>query len=125
MSSVRAEHPNIALCKQLRPDITIVEVYGAIDACNADRLSDGIGEAAGHGRPLVVDLGGVHFFGGDGFHALAEIGEKCWRTNMRWVLVPSDAVDRLLRIADRDCGLPTAETVTEAVRRLTMSGVIA
>ena len=64
---VAADHSGMSLRAHFQPDITIVEVHGAIDACNADRLTDSIDGLASPGRPVIVDLGGVDFFGGDGF----------------------------------------------------------
>ncbi|WP_424081815.1 STAS domain-containing protein [Mycobacterium sp.] len=63
-----------------RPDITIVEVRGAVDACNADRLSDYIDDLTSSEWPLIVDHCGVDFFGGDGFRALPRMIQKCQRT---------------------------------------------
>lgn len=125
MSRVEAGRSGMLLCTHFWPAATIVEVRGTVDACNADRLGDCVRDLAGRGQPLVVDLSGVHFFGGDGFRALVGIAERCWRINMRWALVISEAVDRLLRIADPDHGLPVAATVEEAVQDLTVSRVIA
>lgn len=121
MSSVSG----MLLCTHFRPEATIVEVRGAVDACNADRLSDRVRDLAGRGQPLVIDLSGVHFFGGDGYRALVGIAEKCWRIEMRWALVISEAVARLLGIAGPDYRLPVTATVEEAVRSLTVSTVIA
>ena len=116
---VATDHCGMSLSAHFRPDSTIVEVHGAIDACNAERLSDDVAALAGRGRPLVLDLYCVDFSGGDGFRGLVRIAERCKGKGVRWALVPSDAVERLLRITDNNYRLPTAASLVEAIQRLT------
>ena len=74
-SRVATAHSEMSLRTHFQPDITIVEVDGVVDACNAERLSDYVADLASPGRPLILDLYGVDFFGGDGFRALVRIAE--------------------------------------------------
>ena len=110
----------MSLRTHFQPDITIVEVHGAVDACNAERLSDCVDDLASRDRPLILDLWGVDFFGGEGFRALVRIAEKFERTKVRWALATSEAVDRLLCIADTHYRLPVAASVGEAPQQLTL-----
>jgi anti-anti-sigma factor len=121
MSSVKAVRAGMALRTHFQPDSTVVEVDGVVDACSAGRLSDCVANLDGRTQPLVVDLSRVDFFGGDGFRALAGIDEKCWRIKVRWALVTSEAVDRLLRVVGPDHMFPITATVADAVRRLTVA----
>ena len=117
---VATDQSGISLRTHFQPDITIVEVHGAVDDCNADRLSDYVDNLASPGRPLILDLAGVDFFGGDGLRALAGIAEKSQRTGVRWALVISEAVDRLPCIADSNYRLPIAASVGEALQQHTL-----
>ena len=98
----------MSLRTHFRPHIIIAEAHGAIDAGNDERLSDDVDNLASPGRPLVLGLYWVDFFGGDGFRTLVRIAGKCKRK----------AVERLLRSIDSNCRLPTAASL-EAVQRLT------
>jgi anti-anti-sigma factor len=116
---VATNHSSMSLSAHFQLDITIVEVHGAIDACNTERLSDYVAALAGPGRALVIDLYCVNFFGAEGFRAMVRITEQCKRKSVRWALVRSDAVERLLRITDSNYRLPTAAWLVEALQRLT------
>lgn len=116
--SVVADHPGMSLHTHFQPEITIVEVRGAIDAYNAERLSGRIDDLATRDRPLIIDLHCVDFFGSDGFRALVKIAETCQRDGVRWALVTSRTVDRLLRTDNSNHGFPAAATVEEAMQQL-------
>ena len=117
-SRMATAHSEMSLRTHFQPDITIVEVGGVVDAYNAERLSDYVADLASPGRPLILALYGVDFFGGDGVRALVRIAENCQRTGVRWALVPSEAVDRLLHITDRTDRLPTTASLEEALQQL-------
>jgi anti-anti-sigma factor len=117
--SLAADHAGMSLHTHFRPGITIVEVRGAIDAYNAERLSDHIDDLATRDRPLIIDLYCVDFFGCDGFRALVKIAETCQRQGVRWALVTSRAVDRLLSTGDGNHAFPAAASLEEAMRQLT------
>ncbi|OBF91142.1 hypothetical protein A5791_15365 [Mycobacterium sp. 852002-51163_SCH5372311] len=116
--SVPVDHAGMSLHTHFQPEITIVEVRGAVDAYNAERLSDRIDDLATRHRPLIVDLRGVDFFGSDGFRGLVKIAETCQREGVRWALVASRAVDRLLHTDDGDHGFPVAASLEEARQQL-------
>ena len=50
----------------------VVTAVGEIDMSNADRFRDALGQAAGDGGRLVVDLTGVEYLDSAGVHALFE-----------------------------------------------------
>ncbi|WP_297698942.1 STAS domain-containing protein [Mycobacterium sp.] len=116
---VTSGHPGLSLRTHFQPGMLVVQVYGPIEAGNAARLNDHITDLANPDRPLILDLRGVNFINDDGFHALVRIAEYSHRTGMRWALVTSEAVDRLLSGTSSTYRLPTAASVDEAMQRLT------
>ncbi|WIM87786.1 STAS domain-containing protein [Candidatus Mycobacterium wuenschmannii] len=89
----------------------IVTAHGELDASNATHLADYFDLCITHSTPLILDLSGLKFFGTAGFSALHLINVKCAGANLRWAVVPSKAVSRLLRICDPDCTLPLIKSV--------------
>ena len=65
---------------------------------------------------LALDLTGVDFFGTAGFSALHTLNVRCAGAGVEWVLVPSNAVSRLMRICDP--GFDVADRGDDARRRL-------
>ncbi|BBZ06710.1 hypothetical protein MDOR_08790 [Mycolicibacterium doricum] len=97
------------------PSTTVVTAHGELDAVNAQPLADFALQRANHA--LVLDLSEVEFFGTAGFSALHTLNVRSG-ADIDWVLVPSTAVSRLLRICDPDGALPQSETVDAAVTAL-------
>src|SRR5579884_4313259 len=95
-----ADHAAMSLHTHFQPEMTIVEVRGAVEAHNAERLSRHIDGLTSGDRPLIIDLYCVDFFGSDGFRALVRIAKICRREGVRWALVTSRAVDRLIHTDD-------------------------
>jgi anti-anti-sigma factor len=96
-------------------DTAILSADGEIDAANADHLGDYALQVAGDCRYLVLDLSGVEFFGTDGFSTLHTLNVRCAEAGVRWVMVPSMAVNRVLRICDPRGGLRAADTLDAAL----------
>jgi anti-anti-sigma factor len=96
-----------------QPSTTVVTARGELDAANAQHFAAfALRHAAG---ALVLDLTGVEFFGTAGFSALHTLNVRCAGADIDWILVPSAAVNRLLRICDPDATLPWSETVETAL----------
>jgi anti-anti-sigma factor len=89
----------------------VITAHGELDASNAAQLADYFDLCVAHSTPLVLDLSALKFFGTDGFSALHLINVKCAGANLRWAVVPSNGVTRLLRICDPDHNLPLVESV--------------
>ncbi|AMO08170.1 hypothetical protein MyAD_08070 [Mycolicibacterium neoaurum] len=104
--------------RHLPPSTTVVEVCGQLDAANARRFSNYALTHLAHTEQLIVDLSAIDFFGTEAFSMLHTVSVTAAGKAARWVLVPSAAVRRLLRICDPDGVLPTAESTTEAACRL-------
>ena len=97
----------------------MVSAHGELDAANADQLAEYVGRCIQHCRWLTLDLTGLKFIGTAGFSALHRINVACSAADVRWALVPSVAVSRLLRVCDPDGVLPTAEP-----KRRTQAGLL-
>lgn len=100
----------------LDPPTTLISVRGELDAANAHPFVDYALRTPGD--TLVLDLSDVEFFGVAAFSAIHTLNVRCARADVEWVLVPSPAVTRLLRVCDPDATLPVADTVDEALARL-------
>jgi anti-sigma B factor antagonist len=61
-----------------RPDAVVVAVSGAVDILTAPRLRAAVAVALEHpdGRPVLVDLTEVRFFGSPGLKVLAESADQ-------------------------------------------------
>jgi anti-anti-sigma factor len=97
------------------PSGPVIAAHGELDASNASQLADYVQRCTTHSRSLILDLGGVEFFGTAGFSALHTINARCAGANVGWAVVPSQAVSRLLRICDPHNALPIAESTAAAV----------
>jgi len=64
---------------------------------------------------LILDLRDLDFFGTEGFSALHRVSVCCARAGIGWVVVPGEAVSRVLRIGDPQGLLPAALTVEAAM----------
>ncbi|WP_141564205.1 STAS domain-containing protein [Mycolicibacterium palauense] len=95
-------------------DYTLISAVGDIDAVNATDLADCARAAAGRGTDLLLDLRHLKFFGIEGFRALEGIDGACGDAGVRWAMVTSPAVTRVLRVCDRDGALPAAEDLRTA-----------
>jgi anti-anti-sigma factor len=96
-------------------DSVVVTVAGEIDASNCAELAGYVERHVGVAGTLVLDLSAVTFFATTGLACLRRIDLCCDR--IRWTLVPSPAVRRVLRACHAQ-DLPQATSVAAAVRRL-------
>lgn len=92
----------------------VVSAHGEIDASNANQLAEYVQRCTAHSGSVILDLSEVEFFGTAGFSALHTINVRCAGGDVRWSVVPSKAVSRLLRICDPDNTLPVAHSVAAA-----------
>jgi anti-anti-sigma factor len=97
--------------------LVVITAHGELDASNANQLADYVQRCAAHCNSVIVNLSGLEFFGTAGFSALHTINVRCASAEVRWALVPSKAVSRLLRICDPDNALPLAESVPDVLDR--------
>jgi anti-anti-sigma factor len=102
----------------LQPSVAVITAHGDLDASNAQELVDYALRDAERTRRLALDLTGVDFFGTAGFSALHTLNVRCAAAGVEWVMVPSTAVSRLLRICDPDSTLPIATTMSSALSLL-------
>ena len=102
----------------LQPAVAVITAHGDLDASNAQEFVDYALRDAERTQRLALDLTGVDFFGTAGFSALHTLNVRCASAGVEWVLVPSGAVTRLMRICDPDSTLPIAATMPTALARL-------
>jgi anti-anti-sigma factor len=99
------------------PSAVVITAHGELDASNSNQLADYVQRCAAQFKSLVVilNLSEVEFFGTAGFSALHTINVRSAGADVRWAVVPSRAVSRLLRICDPDHALPVAESIADAL----------
>jgi anti-anti-sigma factor len=108
-------HPARFRLHPMMSSVAIVSAYGDIDGTNADTLTEHAFAETARYRALILDLSGLEFFGTDGFSALHRISVDCAHVGKSCGMVPSAAVERLLRICDPHGTLPTADSVGAAL----------
>ncbi|MHC9291468.1 STAS domain-containing protein [Mycobacterium sp. LTG2003] len=102
----------------LPPATAVISVHGEIDAANASGFTEYAMRHTAQANGLVLDLSGVAFFGTAGFSALKAIETRCSVGEVDWMLIPSNAVARLLRICDPDSRLRRSGSVAAALTAL-------
>ncbi|WP_345613387.1 anti-sigma factor antagonist [Pseudonocardia adelaidensis] len=104
-----------------RPDAVVVAVSGAVDVLTAPRLRSALAVALENldGRPVVVDLVDVRFFGSPGLRALAESTEQAATKPgfepLRVVVDSNRPVLRPIELTGYDAILALYDDVEEAV----------
>src|ERR1700682_2008257 len=111
-------HTAVFATRWLQPSVLVITAHGELDASNAHEFVDYVLRHAAHCERMVLDLGGVDFFGTAGFSALHTVNVRCAAAKFDWAVVPSLAVTRLLRICDPDSALPIERTVEAALSAL-------
>ncbi|MGD9622786.1 MAG: STAS domain-containing protein [Mycolicibacterium sp.] len=99
----------------MQESTAVVAVDGEIDAVNSDELVEFALRDDAHPDRLIVDLSRVSFFATAGFTALHALNVQCANDGVRWMVVTSPAVDRVLRICDPDSALPVCANVAAAL----------
>lgn len=99
------------------PRVQIV-VCGEVDAVNGRALGYYVERHTGTSRQLILDLRPVDYFGSQGFTALYYASVHCARSDVDWVIVTSQPVERVLRICDPEGELPVVREMAAAVERL-------
>jgi anti-anti-sigma factor len=95
--------------------IVVVSAHGELDAANAQDFAAYALRHVSTAKQMVLDLVGVEFFGTAGFSALHTLNVRCAGDGVDWVMVPGNAVARLLQICDPDATLPVAPRVETAL----------
>jgi anti-anti-sigma factor len=95
-----------------------IAVTGEIDASNSRALADYVERQSAGAPRLILDLGGLDFFGTQGFAALHNVNVTCSRYGTSWVLVAGAQVRRLLWICDPDAGIVVTDGLAAALMLL-------
>lgn len=112
------ESPATFAVRRLPPSTAVISVRGEIDAVNAGEFAGYALRNIHNAERVAIDLSAVEFFGTAGFSALRAIEEHCSAARTEWVLVPSKAVSRLLRICDPDSTFHSCYSVAAALSTL-------
>jgi anti-anti-sigma factor len=93
--------------RSLAPSVAAISPHGEIDASNAGSLSEyvrGVIEYCPQCRCPILDLSGLDFLGTEGISTLHTVRDRCAHATVRYAVVPSAAVSRLLRdLRSRGC----------------------
>lgn len=93
----------------------VVAAHGELDAANGNQFVAYALRNSDQTQWMIVDLSGLTFFATAGFSALHTLNVQCVREKIRWALVPSAAVERVMRICDPDGTLPVCLDITGAL----------
>jgi anti-anti-sigma factor len=94
----------------------VVGASGELDASNFGHFTEYVRVRLAGQRAVVLDLTQVDFFGAQGIRSLLEIANECEGNGIKWALLPSDAVTRLLKICGKDVQLPSVSSIDEALQ---------
>lgn len=98
---------------------TVIAVDGELDAANSDQLVVYVERNARRATRMILDLRRLEFIGTAGFSALHRINVGCSAAQLNWAMVPSTAVERLLRVCDPDGTLPITTAFDEPLLKET------
>jgi anti-anti-sigma factor len=101
--------------------VAAISAHGEIDASNAGNLADyarGVLAHCPQCRCLILDLGGLDFFGTEGISTMDTVRDRCAHGAVRYALVPSAADSRVLRICDPAGAHVAPDTVDAALATL-------
>jgi anti-anti-sigma factor len=94
---------------------TVLRLEGQIDTSNADLVGQTIRSFARLRTPLVVDVSQLEFLASAGLRMLLCLHEEQRRAELHCNVVSGAALRRLTRVV-ADHGLPTVDSVPEALR---------
>lgn len=100
----------------------VVAADGEIDAANAGPFADYAKRCADCCEWLILDLAELTFIGTVGFTALQSISARCATARTRLMVIPSPAVNSVLRICDPQSRLPLVASLTDALADVQKSG---
>jgi anti-anti-sigma regulatory factor len=94
--------------------VGVLKAVGPIDASSAEYFIQRVQERMMLSRMLIIDLSEVDFFAVAGYHALRLLDEGREKFGAEWIIVPSQAVSRVLDLCETRGALPTAVSVAAA-----------
>ncbi|MDH6196825.1 anti-anti-sigma factor [Mycobacterium frederiksbergense] len=112
------DSPAMFATRWLPPSTAVISTRGDVDAANAADFADYALQHTAEAERVVIDLTGVDFLGTAGFSALEVIAARWSVGGVDWIMVPSKAVRRLLRICDPDSELRTSYSMVAALSTL-------
>jgi anti-anti-sigma factor len=96
-------------------EAAVAVIAGEVDATNAGTLLDYVLRKAVLCRGLVLDLTAVTFFSSAGYTSLRTLDTRCATAGIKWTVVPSREVRRVIAICDVPQQLPISGTLARAL----------
>ncbi|MGV0627742.1 STAS domain-containing protein [Mycolicibacter minnesotensis] len=100
----------------------VIAADGEIDAVNAGAFAADLKRCCDYCEWLILDLSGVTFLGTEGFSAIQSINDQCSLTQTEFRVIPSQALETLLRVCAPQAPLPLVESLTDALAGVQRSG---
>lgn len=100
----------------IQDDCRILAAGGDVDMQSAPRFRDALAGALLPGAPLVLDLTEIAFMDSAGLKELARAHRDATANHSRLILVPSDAVTRVLELSGVAGALALCPTRAHALR---------
>lgn len=100
---------------QCRHVATVVTIAGVIDVENIEMVSEYTRRFMLMGKPVVLDLSDVKWFGAQAISLLYVIDEACCTAGVEWALIASDAVVEVLRVRNEEDAFPLADSMPHAL----------
>ena len=90
----------------LNDTVVRISAQGDIDASNSAEVLEYVFRHGANSRSMILDFRDVTFFATAGFSALQNIDTRCSDAEVSWMVVPSQAVSRVLSVCDPSRSLP-------------------
>jgi len=99
--------------------VVIVRMEGEVDLSTASILRAYLAQATRSSRPVILDLNRVEYFDASGLRVVEEYISDFRRRTVKFVLVPSRIVKRVISLLGLESGMTTAESLAAAIRAIT------
>lgn len=109
------DHDDVQASARVSRMVTVVTISGEIDISNSEGVSAFIARSVLLGNPILLDLSRVSFFAVQSVSLLSGTENACRQTDLPWVLVAGEVVQRVLRYSQRRNALPIASSVPGAM----------
>jgi anti-anti-sigma factor len=99
--------------------VVIVRMEGEVDLSTASILRGYLAQAIRSNRPVILDLSRVEYFDASGLRVVEDCISDFRRRSVKFVLVPSRIVKRVISLLGLESGMATAESLAAAIRAIT------
>lgn len=99
--------------------VVIVRMEGEVDLSTAPIIRAYLTQAKRSDHPVILDLSRVGYFDAAGLRVVEESTEDFRERGVKFVIVPSRIVKRVISLLGLEVGMTTAETLAAAIRAIT------